>query len=93
MRELHDLHENWLIHHHQHVPASVVVVDADHDISDMTQVFAAISEKMMEDIKDDKENDNSDTRTIDDGKNEDSDNRTREKYDMLRRQNILTETN
>ena len=87
MRELHDLHENWLIHHHQPVPAPVVVVDADHDISDMTQVFAAISEKMMEEIKDDKENDNSDTKTKDD------ENRTREKYDMVRRQNILTETN
>ena len=87
MRDLHDLHENWLIHHHQPVPAPVVVVDADHDISDMTQVFAAISEKMMEDIKDDKENDNSDTKTKDD------ENRTREKYDMVRRQNILTETN
>ena len=93
MRDLHDLHENWLIHHHQPVPAPVVVVDADHDISDMTQVFAAISEKMMEDIKDEKENENSDTRTKDDGNNENSDNRTREKYDMLRRQNILTETN
>ena len=87
MRELHDLHENWLIHHHQPVPAPVVVVDADHDISDMTQVFAAISEKMMEDIKDEKENENSDTRTKDD------ENRTREIYDMVRRQNILTETN
>ena len=87
MRELHDLHENWLIHHHQPVPAPVVVVDADHDISDMTQVFAAISEKMMEEIKDDKENDNSDTKTKDD------ENRTREKYDMVRRQNILAETN
>jgi len=53
IRDLHTLHEDWLIHHKYPVPAPVLVVDANKDVKDMKLVF----EKMAELFQDSKEND------------------------------------
>ena len=45
IRDLHTLHEDWLMEKKFPVPAPVLVVDANKDISDMTEIFRVISEK------------------------------------------------
>ena len=60
IRDLHSLHEDWLMEKKFPVPAPVLVVDADKDISDMTELFRVISDKwsIREDVErtEDKEN-------------------------------------
>ena len=45
IRTLHSLHEDWLMEKKFPVPAPVLVVDANKDISDMTELFRVISDK------------------------------------------------
>ena len=60
IRDLHSLHEDWLMEKKFPVPAPVLVVDANKDIGDMTEIFRVISDKwsVREDEvrKEDKEN-------------------------------------
>jgi len=48
IRELHSLHEDWLIRQKYPVPAPVVVVDANQDVKDMRLVFEKMSELFKE---------------------------------------------
>ena len=43
IKDLHQLHEEWLIHQAHPLPAPVMVVDANKDIKDMTELFHVIS--------------------------------------------------
>ena len=45
IRDLHSLHEDWLMQKKFPVPAPVLVVDANKDIRDMTEIFRVISDK------------------------------------------------
>ena len=45
IRDLHTLHEDWLMEKKFPVPAPVLVVDANKDIRDMTEIFRVISDK------------------------------------------------
>ena len=45
IRDLHTLHEEWLMEKKFPVPAPVLVVDANKDIRDMTEIFRVISDK------------------------------------------------
>ena len=61
IRDLHSLHEDWLMEKKFPVPAPVLVVDANKDISDMTELFRVISDKWSireedDDRTEDKEN-------------------------------------
>ena len=47
VRDLHELHEKWLVEGQEYVPAPVMVVNADNDIGDMARVFSDISDKIL----------------------------------------------
>jgi len=62
IRDLHHLHEDWLVHGKHALPAPVIVVDANKDIEEMQEVFARQEEiilgreRQMKEDEDDKEN-------------------------------------
>ena len=39
MKQLHDLHESWLVHQKYPLPAPVLVIDADKDLQEMEDVY------------------------------------------------------
>ena len=39
MKQLHDLHESWLVHQKYPLPAPVLVIDADRDLHEMEDVY------------------------------------------------------
>ena len=47
VRDLHHLHEKWLVEKKEYVPAPVLVVNADNDIGDMAKVFQDICDRVL----------------------------------------------
>jgi len=45
--DLHTLHEDWLVHHKHALPAPVIVVDANKDITEMQEVYDEQEENLM----------------------------------------------
>jgi len=61
IRDLHQLHEDWLVHGKHALPAPVIVVDANKDLEEMQEVFARQEEVIFGKARqmkeeDDKEN-------------------------------------
>ena len=48
LRELHDLHEKWLMDGEDEVPAPVLVVDADQDINLTPDMFSQTEENIFD---------------------------------------------
>ena len=59
IKDLHQLHEEWLSHQAHPLPAPVMVVDANKDIKDMTELFHVISSNITK--EDNKENTSEET--------------------------------
>lgn len=47
LKQLHDLHENWLIHGVRHRPAPVLVLNADLDIERISEEYARSEECIL----------------------------------------------
>ena len=50
LRELHDLHEKWLMDGEEEVPAPVLVVDADQDINLTPDMFRMTEENIFDSL-------------------------------------------
>lgn len=54
IKDLHQLHEDWLVKCKNVRPASAIIVDADRDLEDIKEILSKQAEMLLEDAKKEK---------------------------------------
>lgn len=48
LKQLHDLHENWLVHGHRHCPAPLLVINADLNSDEIIEEYTRVERRIFD---------------------------------------------
>jgi len=92
IRDLHNLHEDWLVHGKNFLPAPVLVIDANKDLEEMQEVFARQEALVKDIVAEQKDRNNEDKENIIVGKMG-AKRPASHDYDVERKKTVLAEVN